>query len=609
MPSLDQVTQTEESNPFSLLATEPEGLSDQEELIPRSPTPGVTVVPSRNRGPSPTLEGGFTTGHRLRPTSKGLPVEQSIVHKRKRRGRRRPTQEHTATDLSGEGRAPLTAPQLHAVRKLVDDLQTVRPDIVQAGSRAGATSDRPMDTLRALVALVREPPMFFSHCPKTFGPMKARFEAFSTSFQERLSFRQSKVQGHSRPTVSVRHTSQPRDIATWLIPPDSEAPDWEWHLYKECCQAGWEDNLQGIYVPGIRIDHEKVKETGFFSHAVHSDLEFGHMWRLRKLPPKFLGKNYSSWQDYPEPAEADFQALKIKRYIEGPLGYVPHIVNSLGMVLKIDATGKLKLRTCVDSSASGFNDSLEKVYTKLDQVVDAISHTTPNCWQSKIDLSDAFLQLPIEASHCDFMGFRNLKGEFWRYRFSPFGISLAPWLCQRFAYELQNYINHMGLQHVPQLLDDGSPNPAASYTGFRCTASYIDDHHFVHPAWLTKEQAAQQLSSVERVVSDLGVVVKPEKVEGPLKCMEFLGVDIDSSKCVVGVSERKSQRLVQKIEEFIASVATSPEVGRNAFAGLIGKLQFYAPYLQGAQGHLAHCYKDRDNFVDPTVLSRSISGR
>ena len=299
----------------------------------------------------------------------------------------------------------------------------------------------------------------------------------------------------------------------------------------------------------------------------------------------------------------------MKRFIEGPLGYEPHIVTSLGMVVKVDSTGKLKLRTCVDATASGFNDSLEKVYTKLDQVVNLIEKTTPNCYLSKIDLSDAFLQLPIEASHCDYMAFRNLHGEFWRYRFSPFGIAAAPWLCQRFAVELKEFINTTGLRHVPALKPDGSPNPAASYEGFEAAAAYIDDYGLVHPSWLTLEEGKQQLDSVVRSVQELGVLVKDEKVEGPMKVMEFLGVDIDSQECTVGVSDRKSDKLAKLIADFTEALPANLTVSRLDFSSIIGKLQFYAPYIKGAQGCLATCYKDRDSFVDQTVRARSMKGR
>ena len=565
---------------------------DEEDLPDPSPDlfgPPRTRMHSAERGPPPSI-GSETEEPTSRTTSKGLPKSEGII--RKRKGSR---QQDVRSGFSSE--------ETHSVQKLTDDLFVQRPELRELGSRKGASSDRPMDVLRALVSYTQGAKKLFSYCTKS------RFKSFASKLRERLRFTSSHVLGEHRPVVDVQHSHQDRTIATWVIPPDTEAPSWEWHRYRACVQAGWEDDLHGIFLPGLKLDHEKLRDTGYFSDEVVVDVREGHEWRLRKVPKTFLGKNYASWQDYPETAESDFQALRKKRYIEGPLGYIPHIVTSLGMVVKIDATGKLKLRTCVDATASGFNDALEKVYTKLDQVTDAISKTVPDCWQSKIDLSDAFLQLPIEASHCNYMAFRNLKGEFWRYRFSPFGIAAAPWLCQRFAYELKNYINHKGLQHVKALLPDGSTNPAASYDGFCCSASYIDDHHFVHPPWLSEQQAAEQLDSVQRVVQELGVIIKPEKVEGPVKLLEFLGVVIDSTACTVGISDRKNEKLQALVGEFTSSHSAGSVLGRKQFAGLIGKLQFYAPYLRGAQGCLVDCYKARDDFEDATVKDRPVKGR
>ena len=525
-----------------------------------------------------------------RTTSKGLPPTEGIIQKRKNRQKLKINSEFSIEESD-------------SVCRLAQDLLQQRPDLQHTGYRAGSSSDRPMDVLRSLLSYSLGATELFSYCSKS------RFRTFANKLRGRLRFTSSTVLGEQRPIVEVRHSQQDRTIATWVVPPDDSAPDWEWHRYKACAQAGWEDDLDGIYLPGLKLNHEKLQSTGFFSDEVVSDVKRGHEWRLERVPKPFLGKNYASWQDYPETAEADFLALKHKRYIEGPLGYVPHVVTSLGMVVKIDSTGKLKLRTCVDATASGFNDALARVYTKLDQVTDAISKTVPECWMSKIDLSDAFLQLPIEASHCNYMGFRNLKGEFWRYRFSPFGIAAAPWLCQRFAYELKEYMNNKGLQHVAPTLSDGTPNPAASYDGFCCSASYIDDHHFVHPPWLTEGQAAEQLTSVQRSVQELGVIIKPEKVEGPVKLIEFLGVVIDSVQCTVGISEGKNEKLQALIQEFLDNHSAGSAIGRKSFAALIGKLQFYAPYLRGAQGCLADCYKSRDDFEDDATKNKSVKAR
>ena len=200
-----------------------------------------------------------------------------------------------------------TPEQSSGLVRLMKDLFAKRPDIKQKASMSGVTSNRPMDILRAVAAL--QTPQFFSHCPKTSGLFKSRFSTFSTSLSDRAVFDQQTVNGVKHNTVAFQHTNSTRLVATWVIPPSSTSPASEWEVYNSLQQAGWEDDLEGIYVPGKRLCGEALRKAGF-PQAVCDDIDSGYNFQFTTMPKVFHGKNYSSWQDNPVMAQSDFARLQ-----------------------------------------------------------------------------------------------------------------------------------------------------------------------------------------------------------------------------------------------------------------------------------------------------------
>ena len=536
--------------------------------------------PPRLAPPTPVIRGTHTLG-----------LKADEVFRKRKRG----------SILTG-----FTQDESDDILRLSTKLREHRPDLGKS-AKMNSTSNRPVELLQAIAAL--QPIRFFSHCPKTSGSYHRRFENFSGSLRDRLRFESQMVNNKQFNTVAVKHTNSARMVATWVIPPRVNAPLEEWEIYNSVQQASWEDDLNGIYVPGLRLNGAALREAGF-DQKICDDVDRGYELQLTKMPKVFHGKNYSSWQDYPETAVEDFEKLVEKRFIEGPLGYRPHLVTSLGMVIKPGVVpGTLKLRTCMDCTRSGLNDTIEHVYTKLDGITDALAHIYPGAQLSKYDLSDAFLHLPVEASNCEYLAFRNLHGDYYRYRFMPFGVSSAPWLCQRFTRALKDHLTVCGLQHVHPHTPGGTPNPAASYSGYCMAAVYIDDFLSVHPPWLSKTQVNEQRASIMRTIRDFGIRLMDDKCEGPETTMDFLGVSVSTTNGCVSVGDKKVQKLRTLIEDFVLNHQHDGVVSRIELSKLVGKLQFYAPYVKGAQACLATCYKARDSFCDPTVHRRHLKGQ
>ena len=276
-------------------------------------------------------------------------------------------------------------------------------------------------------------------------------------------------------TLSVKHSRTDRVVLHWRVPPEDNAPGWEWKLYDSYEQAHWQDTSGGVYSPGQRVDPDVLKAAGFSDYVVDG-LREGFRYPMKQLPKISQLDNYKSFLQAGEASDADVQRLLSSGYIEGPLPYVPRLVTPLGMIIKPGfIPGTLKYRTVVDATRSGLNESMEDMYVKLDTMKDALQKVQPGSWLVKFDLSDAFLMFPISGTQCDFLGFRDRKGDLYRYRFAPFGVKLSPMICQTFAEELKLYVSANGLKHVTRKLDNGEDNPAASYEGFSCAACYLDD--------------------------------------------------------------------------------------------------------------------------------------
>jgi len=173
----------------------------------------------------------------------------------------------------------------------------------------------------------------------------------------------------------------------------------------------------------MRLDPEALSRFGF-SQTLVEDIRMGYEYALSCTPPEFEKRNYLSFTENAAPARADIDRLLEAGFIEGPLPYKPHLVTPLGMIVKPGYTpGTTKYRIVVDSTATGLNEVCEDTFTKLDHVKDLLRALHPGSRISKFDLSDAFLLFPIEASQAEFLGFRDADGDYYRYRFAPFGVA------------------------------------------------------------------------------------------------------------------------------------------------------------------------------------------
>ena len=355
-------------------------------------------------------------------------------------------------------------------------------------------------------------------------------------------------------------------------------------------QASYRDNADGIFEPGLRVRLDALAAAGVDESELRR-VRRGYEMALKYWPAQYHGRHYGGALDHPDKLQAEHQRMVDRHYVEGPLHYVPWVVQSLGGVWKAD---KDKWRTIVDATSSGVNPACVPLTCRYDTLAEAVGGMTPGCKLSAFDafdLTDAFLNWPDSQMHSDLMGYADTKGEYYRYRYLGFGAAQSPAIQQHWAGILKEILNREGLRYCS--------GAAADYSTFKVVLAYVDDFMMAHTGAAAADPALAraQFDSCMRVLADLGLEEKVSKRSLPSTRLEVLGFVVDSVAQTVTVSADRCAKLIAEIDAFLEEGKQQTDVGRRDLAGLIGRLQWVAQVTDGGQLHLRRAYRARDAFV------------
>jgi hypothetical protein len=227
----------------------------------------------------------------------------------------------------------------------------------------------------------------------------------------------------------------------------------------------------------------------------------------------------------------------------------PYGVQPLHVIIK---PGK-KPRLVIDLSRN-LNDHLEYEHFSYASVLDAVERSFPGCWYGKLDLSNAFLSFPLHTAIFPHFIFR-FEGRLYQFVRMPFGLSVAPRICTL----LLSVVGHGLLQ-----------------AGVDPAARYLDDFLFLRRDESLMERSLQR---AEAIISAYGLVVNPDKTEGPAQRIAFLGIMLDS---VLQTLSCTPERL-EELRTLLRQAERSPAIKLTALETLIGKLSFATQVLPGAR--------------------------
>lgn len=211
-----------------------------------------------------------------------------------------------------------------------------------------------------------------------------------------------------------------------------------------------------------------------------------------------------------------------------------------------------KPRLVIDLSRN-LNDHLEYVYFHYSTVDDAVDASHPGCWYGKLDLSNCFLSFPLHPSVRRYFCFR-FDGHLYQFVNMPFGLSTAPRVCTQLLSVVHFALAEAGLNDI----------------------RYLDDFFFIGSS---SELMRQQLSTAQVIIRQFGLIVNPDKTEGPSQTLSFLGIQLDSIAQTVSCTPAR----VAELTTLLHSLRHQRVITRRHAESLVGKLSFAAQVLPGAR--------------------------
>lgn len=237
--------------------------------------------------------------------------------------------------------------------------------------------------------------------------------------------------------------------------------------------------------------------------------------------------------------EADVSAGKKAGPIpEHPWPHVrghPVCVSPIGAVLKKWST---KIRVIHDLSFPKLGDSINAgIYdgsldiASFGHAARAVVKLGRGSWLIKLDVEAAYKQVPVRPEDWHLLGFK-FRGKLYYERVLPFGLRSSCRLWELFA---------AALHFMCEELNCGVPHEVVHY---------VDDFLFVVSPAGGEAAAARLLEGALFLCAKLGVPMAPDKVEGPSRCLTFLGIELDAEKLEARLPEKRLTDLHSLIVEW-----------------------------------------------------------
>ena len=237
--------------------------------------------------------------------------------------------------------------------------------------------------------------------------------------------------------------------------------------------------------------------------------------------------NHPSALDHPDIVSKSLEAEQEKGRLIGPISpsRYPHLhVSSLGVIPKKHSS---KWRLIVDLShpeGRSVNDGIDRAccslsYMKVDELVQQILRLGRGCQLAKIDIESAFRIVPVHPHD------RHLLCVSWNEALYmdtvlPFGLRSAPKIFNALADALEWTTLTRGATYLKHYLDD-----------------------FVTTGHPHTQECKQNLDLLVDTCELLGFPLAADKREGPVTCLNFLGIEVDTTLFELRLPTQKLERL------------------------------------------------------------------
>ena len=231
---------------------------------------------------------------------------------------------------------------------------------------------------------------------------------------------------------------------------------------------------------------------------------------------------------------------------------------------------------------------------RVDDAIRILKSLGPGSFMAKTDLKSAFRLIPVHPEDW------HLLGIYWQQQYYvdlylPFGLRSAPFLFNQLSDALEWVLKHnYGLQHVLHILDNFF---IAEPSRLQCLSSF---------------------SKLLRFFMSIKAPVVASKTLGPSQVLEFMGIELDSTRMEARLPEDKLRRA----RDLLNSFAKRRSVRLVELQSLIGTLQFACKavvpgrtFLQcminltrGVPSRFHHIRLNKEFFRDLTMWKAFLAG-
>lgn len=267
----------------------------------------------------------------------------------------------------------------------------------------------------------------------------------------------------------------------------------------------------------------------------HPDARFAAFIK-RGITNRFrIGFNRSSALKKPQ---TNFQSVTrnpsvVDRYIENELstGRLARLErsaarkNPIGIIPKPLQPGKFWLFIDLSSPVGrSINDEIDRnlcslQYISVDQAARLVAACGKGALMTKTDLCSAYRQVPVHRDNQHLLGIE-WRGQTYIDKALPFGLRSAPKISTAVADSLAWALHCSGVSN---------------------SIHYLDDFLFWGPAG--SPACGEALSVATSLCARLGLPTAPSKTVGPVTCLTFLGIEIDSCSQQLRLPAAKLTRL------------------------------------------------------------------
>ncbi|KHJ91552.1 reverse transcriptase, partial [Oesophagostomum dentatum] len=211
------------------------------------------------------------------------------------------------------------------------------------------------------------------------------------------------------------------------------------------------------------------------------------------------------------------------------------------------------------------NAFIEHNHFKLESLGMVKDLLNPGDFMAKVDMKDAYFAVPIHEESRPYLAFQYNQELYW-FTALPFGLSSAPYVYTRIMKVVAARLRRQGVRLLV----------------------YLDDWIFFGS---DAEGLRKDVSNALSFFAQLGLTVNYEKSQlVPSQTIEFLGLELDSTKFVFKIPDRKISSIVEEAQDLLSKDSTtllsiSRFIGRvNSVSRASGMSVLYLRNLQSWLG-------------------------